>query len=67
MSDELVELVVEIEVGGDHGDGNVVVVRKSKGVKVIIRDFDNAMLPENADEQDIPEPEVRELGINAVI
>jgi len=51
---------VIIEVGGDHGDGNVELIKKSKGVKVVIKDWDNAYLPEDADEQDAPVPEIRE-------
>lgn len=54
------ELLVVIEVGGDHGDGNVAVVHKSKGVKVIIRDFDNATLPEEIDMGSEMVPEERE-------
>jgi len=50
---------VIIEVGGDHGDGNVELVKKPKGVTVIIKDWDNAYLPENADEQAAPEPQIR--------
>ena len=38
------ENTVIIEMGGDHGDGNVEVVKKPKGIKVIIRDFDNSFL-----------------------
>lgn len=50
---------VVIEVGGEHGDGNVELVEKPKGVQVIIRDWDNAHLEGN-DEQDDPLiPQVR--------
>lgn len=52
------ELVVVIEIGGEHGDGIVELIRKSKGVKVIIRDFDNATL--DNDPQDEPIPQERE-------
>jgi hypothetical protein len=57
---------VLIEVGGDHGDGNVEVIKKPLGVKVIIKDFDNATLPEGVEDEDINDdnvelvPEVRE-------
>ena len=55
MGKKAKKLVVEIEVGGDHGDGNVEVIRKSKGVQLIIRDFDNARLDEkNPDGDTIP-------------
>jgi len=54
------EKVVIIEVGGDHGDGNVELVQKPKGVKVIIKDWDNATLPETDPEDGDPIPEVRE-------
>ena len=56
-----IEREVIIEVGGDHGDGNVEVVKKSKGVKVIIKDWDNAYIPEGADLQDAPLPHEREF------
>jgi hypothetical protein len=59
------ELVVEIEVGGDHGDGNVEVIRKSKGVRVIIRDFDNSYIPEEAGEGAEPVPQEREWSVNS--
>jgi hypothetical protein len=58
------EKVVEIEVGGDHGDGNVEVIRKPKGVKLIIRDWDNAYIPEGDDPQDAPVPQEREWSAN---
>lgn len=58
---------VVIEVGGDHGDGNVAVVKKSAGVKVTIRDFDNTYLPENYDIQDEPVPEEREWKTDAEV
>lgn len=57
---------VLIEVGGDHGDGNVELVKKPIGVKVIIKDFDNASLPEDVDVLDINDenvelvPQIRE-------
>lgn len=54
------EKTIIIEVGGDNGDGNVVLAKKPKGVRVIIRDWDNAFLPEGADPQDEVVPEVRE-------
>jgi len=54
MGKKAKKLVVEIEVGGDHGDGNVEVVKKSKGVEVIIRDFDNATLDEKNRKRLIP-------------
>ena len=49
---------VVIEVGGDHGDGNVVLVKKPKGIRVVIIDFDNSVLPLDAAEQDEPEPQI---------
>lgn len=50
------EKTVVIEVGGDHGDGNVELIQKSLGVRVIIKDFDNATLdPENPNGNTIPE------------
>jgi len=61
------EPTVIIEVGGENGDGNVVLVKKPKGVKVIIKDWDNAVLPEDADEQDAPVPEVREYAANVIV
>jgi hypothetical protein len=54
-------LVVAIEVGGDNGDGNVVVTEKSKGVALIIEDWDNATLPEG-DEKGDPIPQRREYS-----
>lgn len=54
------EQIVVIEIGGEHGDGNVELIQKSLGIRVIIKDWDNAYLPENADEQDEPVPEIRE-------
>ena len=59
LAKALKEKKVIIEVGGDHGDGNVELVRKSKGVKVIIKDWDNATLPKD-DENTDPIPEIRE-------
>lgn len=59
--------VIIIEVGGDNGDGNVVLVKKPKGVKVIIKDWDNAYLEEDADEQDEPLPEIREYEEDVII
>ena len=53
------EKTVIIEVGGDHGDGNVEVVQKPAGIKVIIRDYDSAFLDGNADEQEAVIPEER--------
>lgn len=61
------EKVVVIEVGGDHGDGNVEVVQKPKGVTVLIKDWDNAVLPLDADPQDAPEPQIREYKAEEVI
>jgi hypothetical protein len=59
------ELVVEIEVGGDHGDGNVELIKKSKGVRVIIRDFDNARLDEeNPDGDTIPQEREWEADVS---
>ena len=54
------EKTVIIEVGGDNGDGNVELLHKPKGVKVIIKDWDNAYIPEDADDQDAPVPQIRE-------
>ena len=64
---EVIENTIIIEVGGDHGDGNVEVVNKPRGIKVIIRDFDNAVLPEDADLQDAPEPQIREYSEDEII
>ena len=61
------EKKVIIEVGGEHGDGNVELVEKSAGVSVIIKDWDNAYLPEGADEQDEVVPEKREWEANVEI
>jgi hypothetical protein len=58
---------VVIEIGGDHGDGNCEVVQKPKGVKVIIKDWDNAYLPEDADEQDTPVPVITEYDENEIV
>lgn len=61
------EKIVVIEVGGDNGDGNVVVVQKPKGIKVIIKDWDNASIPEDNDSQDAPEPEITEYESKDII
>lgn len=61
------DLEVVIEVGGDNGDGIVAVVKKPKGVKVIVRDFDNAELPEDADEDAKPIPQEEEYDADSVI
>jgi hypothetical protein len=55
------ELHVEIEIGGDNGDGNVEVVSKDLGVHLIIKDHDNAEIPDDKDE---PEDQVREWEAN---
>lgn len=70
MAEEITEqkdLEVVIEVGGDNGDGIVAVVKKPKGVKVIVRDFDNAELPEDADEDTKPIPQEEEYDADSVI
>lgn len=46
MSEDITRKVV-IEVGGEHGDGNVEVVECPDDVTVVIRDWDNATLDEN--------------------
>jgi len=61
------EQTVIIEVGGDHGDGNVEVVQKPMGIKVIVRDYDNAYLEEDQDEQEAGVPEERTYEADIVI
>jgi len=61
------EQIVEIEVGGDHGDGIVEVVKKSKGVKVVIRDYDAAYYEEGQDLQESPTPATTEYASEKVI
>lgn len=61
------EQIVEIEVGGDNGDGIVAVVKKPMGVKIVIKDYDAAYYKEGQDLQEEPTPETTEYSSDIVI
>lgn len=60
---DTVKQEVLIEVGGTHGDGNVEVVQKPLGVKVVIKDFDNASLPDDVDLEDVNDENIEMVPV----